>query len=135
MMPGQVIQHNDLSFLERWTEDVSDVALECCPIQCTINYHGRLRPGQAQRTNQRLISPVISRHLINGTLMAGSTPVPPCHRDVKAALVEKHQALWVFKVRREVIEELRTQFLTAFSGDQRFFYRCSYDGGRPDQLF
>lgn len=65
---------------------------------------------------------MVSGYAINGTLMAGRTAIPPRHGDVKAALVQKHQAVWLLKVRREVIEEVRSHFLTALSGDQRFFY-------------
>ena len=65
---------------------------------------------------------MISWHPIDGPLMAGRTTIPPRHRDVEPAFIYKDQTFWLRKVWCQIIEELRSQFLTAFSGDQRFFY-------------
>jgi len=46
--------------------------------------------------------------------------LPPRHSAVEATLVQKDEALWLRKVRREVVEELGSQFLTTFSADQYF---------------
>jgi len=111
-----------LIFLQRRTEDLSDVPLKNITIKCAVNDEGGLWSRQTQRADQRLIFPVISRDLIDGTLMTRCTAIPTSHRDVEATLVQKDKSVWLLKVRCEVTLELRTQFLTAFSGDQRFFY-------------
>ena len=64
-----------------------DIPFKRDAIQCAIKHQGRLRPGQAQGTDQGLISPVISRHLINSPLMTGGTPVAPSHRDMEATFI------------------------------------------------
>ncbi len=64
---------------------------------------------------------MIPRHSVKRPLMTGSTPITTRHREMEATLIQKNQTVGLLKGGRESVEELRLQFLTVFSGDQRFF--------------
>ena len=54
--------------------------------------------------------------------VTGRAGVAARHGGIEAAFINEHQPLRRVQVRGQVVEERRTAFLRAFSGDQRFFY-------------
>ena len=123
VMGGEVVHHHHLSRLEGWTELLAHVPFEGVPVDRSGNDQRGQRPRQTQATDQGLVQAVVAGHLAHRTQVTGRAGVPARHGGVEPAFVQEDQLCGSLQVRRQLVQERQTPFLTPFARNQRFFYR------------
>lgn len=122
MMGRQVVQHHQLPWSKFRKKDVADIPDKDITVYRALDDQRRRWPTGGHRAYQGLVLPPVPGDTPDRSSMTGRTSVAPRHRGVEPAFVQKDDLLGRSEVGREVIEELRAQFLIPFAGDQRFFY-------------
>lgn len=123
MVGGKIVHHDHLTWLECWTEMLTDIPLKGVPIDRSRKDQRGQWPREAQATDQGLVHPVVPSHLAYSPQVTGRAGIQPGHGGVEATLVQEDQLRGCLQVRRQLVQERQTAFVTPFASDQRFFYR------------
>jgi hypothetical protein len=87
----QVVHHHHLSLTKRRSQEVLDVSLEGRRVRGSLYAHRLSYPVQAHRGDQRNVLAPVLGHPAVGSHPPRSPRPQPIHRDVRPALVHKHQ--------------------------------------------
>lgn len=123
VMCREVIQDHHLSRGQGWTQEFSDVPLKTDAIDRALqNERGKGTTG-LQRAHERLIPSPVAGHRADRAPCPVRATISSSHRCIEPTLIKKDQTGRRLKVGFEVVQELLAQFLIAFGGDPRFFWR------------
>ena len=88
---GQIIDHNDVVWLERRHEALFDIGQEQFSVHRPVDQHRRHHSIVTQRRYEGHGLPLSERHVINQSHPTQSATVEPHHVGVHAGLVDKYQ--------------------------------------------
>jgi hypothetical protein len=120
-MDTQVVQHDDLTRLERWCQHVLDINVKGQGVDGPFHDEWGLDASKRQASDQARVFPAIAWHRPERPLPAWRAGIQRSEADVAAAFIQKDQALG-WEVRDERVPG-RAGGLAALGGTHLFFLR------------
>ena len=102
-MSAQVIQYDDVTWAQRWDEDLLRVGLKDLSIRGPLDRHDGLDAVQAEGRNHGEIGAIVLGHGPDDPLPTGRAPEPTRHGQIHARFVDKFEALGIERLNQRVV--------------------------------